>query len=300
MDEKTTMEITNDRLEEAIQEYIDDRTPERLGTVLNLLRPTKLYVPAMLMAPNQPLPCFLKSNTGEQYLAVYTTKEQIPEEPKSQALLCMPFPSCNSIVMKPELDIVGIVINPFSNNLVLRKELIAKLYEADQKAAKVKQVKMTPEQFHVFAKRQVEFGVLPKRLFTEGEEFVEKICGERETLVNEIFAEAYKATKLYSGTERDYAVMALDIAEDLTLIRIDLPDKGIVPQLCYRVYMTFNPTTKKAGYFTIEKSKEKNVRLLGQVDETGKHTDLGEAPVEGAELQRIMELARYEADGITS
>ena len=50
-----TMEITNDRLEEAIKEYAADRTKERLTTVLNLLRPTKLFVPAMLQAPDRPI-----------------------------------------------------------------------------------------------------------------------------------------------------------------------------------------------------------------------------------------------------
>lgn len=34
MEEKMTMEITNDRLEEAIKEYAADRTKERLTTVL--------------------------------------------------------------------------------------------------------------------------------------------------------------------------------------------------------------------------------------------------------------------------
>ena len=53
MEEKTTMEITNDRLEEAIKDYAADRTKEKLTTVLNLLRPTKLFVPAMLKAPDQ-------------------------------------------------------------------------------------------------------------------------------------------------------------------------------------------------------------------------------------------------------
>ena len=53
MEEKTTMEITNDRLEEAIKDYAADRTKEKLTAVLNLLRPTKLLVPAMLKAPDQ-------------------------------------------------------------------------------------------------------------------------------------------------------------------------------------------------------------------------------------------------------
>ena len=120
MDEKMTMEITNDRLEEAIKQYAAERTKENLTTVLNLLRPTKLYVPAMLKAPDQPTPCFLKNNKGEQFFVAYTSKEQMPEEPKSQALLFMPFQACNNIVVKPELELTGLVINPVSDNLVLK------------------------------------------------------------------------------------------------------------------------------------------------------------------------------------
>lgn len=301
MDEKMTMEITNDKLEEVIKEYAKERTKEKLIEVLNLLRPTKLFVPAMLKGPNQPIPCFVKNNEGQQFLVVYTSKEQIPPEPKSQAILSMPFPACNDLVVKPELKLAGMVINPFSDNLVLKTELIQKLHEADQKAAQTKQVKMTPEQFAAFVKKQVEFGIFPKRLFSEGEEFVEKLCNEKEALVNQIFAEGFKEPKLYPYSEEDYSVMALDIAADMTLIRVDLPEKGLVPPLCYRVYITFDPITKKAGYYTIEMTKEKDVRLLGEMGADGKHIDHGQAPVEGAELQKIMDLARYDGGaGITS
>lgn len=300
MDEKITMEITNDKLEEAIRVYANERTRETLSALLNLLRPTKLLVPAMLKAPNQPSPCFLKNNSGEQFLVVYTSKEQIPEEPKSQALLCMPFPSCNSIVVKPELNLTGMVINPFSDNLVLKTELIEKLHEADVKAGQMQKIKMTPEQFHVFMKKQIQLGILPKRLHTEGEDFVKQLCDEKESFVNEIFAATYKDAKLYPYTENDFSVMALDIAEDLTLIRIDMPQKGMAPTLCYRVYITFDPTTKKCGYYTIEMTAEKGVHRLGQIMPDGRREDLGEAPVEGAELQKIMDLARFDENQITS
>ena len=136
MEEKTTMEITNDRLEEAIKDYAADRTKEKLTAVLNLLRPTKLLVPAMLKAPDQPTPCFLKSGAGEQYFVVYTSKEQMANAPKSQALLSMPFPACNSVAVKPELNLSGMVINPFTDNLVLKIALIQKLHDADEKMAK--------------------------------------------------------------------------------------------------------------------------------------------------------------------
>lgn len=300
MEEKMTIEITNDKLEEAIQVYAAERNKENLSAVLNLLRPTKLLVPAMLKAPDQPTPCFLKNSSGEQFLVVYTSKPQIPKEPKSQAILSMPFPACNNIVVKPELKLTGMVINPFSDNLVLKTELIQKLHEADQKMPQMKQIKMTPEQFQVFVKKQVEFGVLPKHLFSEGEEFVQKLCDEREDLIHEIFAAAYKETKLNPYTQKDYSVMALDIAEDLTLVRVDLPERGLVPSLCCRVYITFNPKTKKAGYYTIEITAEKDVRLLGEILPDGKRAEHGTAPVEGAELQKIMDLARYQSGELTS
>ena len=51
-----TMEITNDRLEQAIKEYATEHTKEKLTEVLNLLRPTKLLVPAMLQAAIQSSP----------------------------------------------------------------------------------------------------------------------------------------------------------------------------------------------------------------------------------------------------
>lgn len=293
MEEKTTMEITNDRLEEAIKDYAADRTKEKLTAVLNLLRPTKLLVPAMLKAPDQPTPCFLKSGTGEQYFVVYTSKEQMANAPKSQALLSMPFPACNSVAVKPELNLSGMVINPFTDNLVLKIELIQKLHEADEKMAKQpKQIKMTPQQFQAFVKNQTEFSVIPKRLYTEKAEFVQKLCDEKEAFVNELFAAAFKEPKLYPYTEDDYSVMALDISEDLTLISVDLPDKGLVPPLCYRIYITYNPLKDEAHYYTIEMTKEKDVRLLGGVTEDAKHVSYGNAPVEGAELQEIMNLAK--------
>ena len=58
--------------------------------------------------------------------------------------------------------------------------------------------------------------------------------------------------------------------------------------------------TKKAGYYTIEMTAEKEVRALGQILPDGRHESLGEAPVEGAELQKIMDLARYDGTEMTS
>lgn len=101
-----------------------------------------------------------------------------------------------------------------------------------------------------------------------------------------------KEQKLYPYSEKDYSVMALDIAEDMTLIRIDMPERDMAESLCYRVYITYDPQKDIVSYFTIEKTADKEVRRLGGVCEDGRHADYGDAPVEGAELQRIIDLAR--------
>ena len=299
MDNKVTMEITNDKLEAVIKEYHSERTQEKLAEVLNLMRPTKLLVPAMLKGEGQPEPCFLRNDKGDQFLAVFTSKSQIPAEPKAQAILSMPFPVCNSIVANDANKLLGMVINPFTDNLILSKELVKRLHEADKKMGQPQQIKLTQEQFQVFVKKQVEFGVLPKRLFTEKETFVNKLFEEKETLINQIFTEVYKEPKLNPFKEDDYSVMALNIAEDLKLVRIDFPQEGIVAPLCYRVYITFDPITKKAGYYTVEKMAEGNECLLGGFGEDGKHISYGIAPVEGAEMDRVIALART-VDEITS
>lgn len=292
IDKKITMEITNDKLEAEIQAYLKEPAKERLSVVLNLLRTTRLFVPAMLKAPNQPIPCFLKNAKGETFFPIYTGKDKIPEEPKSQAILSLPFQVCNEMVVKAQMNLIGMVINPFHENLLLKKELVEKLHEADKKAVQMQQQKLTPEQFHILAKRQAEFGILPKRLFAEKESFVNQICDEKEAFINQIFESVYQDGKNYPYSEDDYSVMALEIGPDLTLIRIDFPEKDIVPPLCFRVYITYDPIAKKAGYYTIEKMPEPNKRLLGGFAEDGSHINYGEAPVEGAEIDRIITLAR--------
>ena len=116
------------------------------------------------------------------------------------------------------------VINPFTDNLVLKIELIQKLHEADEKMAKQpKQIKMTPQQFQAFVKIRQNFSVIPKRLYTEKAE-LKKLCDEKEAFVNELFAAAFKEPKLYPYTEDDYSVMALDISDNSDTYPRDLPD----------------------------------------------------------------------------
>ena len=84
-------------------------------------------------------------------------------------------------------------------------------------------------------------------------------------------------------------MMALNIRENLLLVRVDLPKPEEKTQLCRRIYITLQDE-QKVQYFTIERGKKKKERYLGGVDAEGKHIAYGEAPVESAEIQRILDL----------
>ena len=201
---------------------------------------------------------------------------------------------CNGIVANDNFTLKGMVLNPYTDNLILKTELIKRLYEADQELAKqmkLRQQNISPAQYAEGLLRQVEYKSLPGRLYAEGDDFVKRLCDEKEALIYGIFSDASVAGRGNPYKESDFAVMALDISSELTLIRIDMPGKAEHAPFCYRVYVTFNPVSKRAGYYTIEKFPDQKGRRLGTVDADGRHADMGEAPVEGIELQEIIERA---------
>ena len=291
MENKQIPNVSNEKVEEAIKEYAKERTKDNLSKVVNLLRPSGLFVPAMINEEKKPVPFFLKNSEGDQYLAVFTSRDQASEDVKQKAVMIMPFTVCNGIVANDQFGLKGMVINPYTDNLILKTELVKQLHEADvqlSKNMKNRKENMSPEQQVQYMRNQIEFGVMPGRLFTDGEVFIEELCKKKEAAVSELFEKAFHENNPFG--KNDFAVMALTISATLMLVRIDLPEGKKVSPYCCRIYLTWNPQTKEAGYYTIETIPDHKGRRLGSMDVNGKHTDLGEAPVEGVEMQRILEL----------
>lgn len=292
MEKKQMPNIANEKVEEAIREYAKERTKDNLSRVVNLLRPTSLYVPAMINEEKRPVPYFLKNSEGDPYLAVFTSPEQASEDVKKKAVMLMPFTVCNGIVSNDQFALMGMVINPYTDNLILKTELVRQLHEADLKLAqrmKTQKENMSPDQYVQYMRNQIEFGVMPKRLFDEGAAFVDELCEKKEEALNGIFEKGFRENNPFGRS--DFAVMALTISSSLMLVRIDMPAGKKPAPYCVRVYITWNPESREGGYYTIESIPDKKEHRLGSIERDGKHTDLGEAPVEGLELQKIMELA---------
>ena len=302
------------KAEQLIQIYKEDMVKDNLRALLHQLQKTMFIIPAMLPKDvnkeelqkiavesgegvvklpegTRPVPCILTNKDGATFFPVYTSQTHIPKEPKFDVLMNMPFKSCYTLALSESLKAEGIALNPFTDNLLLKRELLEAIRKDDANAAaQGKQMKITPEQFKMMMRQRAEFHDLPLRAYQEGAAFVHQLSDEREALINEIYKNAYQKPELYPYEESDFAVMSLNISEDLLLVRVDLPPVKVPAQLCYRIYITLNPKNEEIHYFTIENGREKGERNLGGIDSEGKHVEYGEAPVEGAELQRVMDL----------
>lgn len=292
MDPKMSMDIRNDEIEKLMEEYAKENTADNLNKLVRQVHFSRMLVPANLNDKAQPIPCFIKNKDGELYMPIYTCKEQIPAEPKSPAILNMPYLSVNTMALKKELNVAGIVINPFSHNLIFKKQLIEKIdaiEKARKIAPKVQKIQMTPQQYAAFERRQYEMVFLPSKLFAEGMAFVDKLCERKEEYLDELFEESYQQKRLYPYLPEEFSVMVMGISDILTIIRVDFPTRDMAQGCCTRAYISWDKEKESARYFGIEAVGPKQT-ILAEIDAQHKHISHGEAPVEGAELQMIIDL----------
>ncbi|MCR5467976.1 MAG: SseB family protein [Lachnospiraceae bacterium] len=317
------------KAKELISIYRNDKSQKNLDALINQLLRTPVEVPGMLppsvnreeliekakqgafKMPSdvKPLPCFLKNDDGVLFLPVYTHKTEVPREPKFDVLMGLPFAACLAFATAGENPPEGIVLNPFSDNLVIKRPLIDNIKKfTDAQAAKLNEIKknggqtvqVSRDQFEVMMLQRSEFHDLPKQLFEGGMEFMDKLCDEKESLILEVVRKSFKNENLCPYAKNDFDVMALNINPELLLVRVDMPEPKLKAQWCHRVYFTINPNSGESHYYTIENGKEKNSHNLGEISKELVHSDHGEAPVEGAELQYIMDLASGNFDEIKS
>ena len=301
----------NTELEKMMKVYLEERSIENLNIVLSGLRFAHLFVPAVfpegtdlsfmkniehgtrfqLPKDVQPVPSILKNAKGEKYLPLYTRKERIPKDQKFHTILEVNFRGSYLVALKEDSKIEGLAINPFDENILLKNALLEKLKAQDDKMiAQQKVINISPEQYFDLLRKGLEFQAIPRMFFADPAKFTDEFCKEKEKFIYDLYVNAFPKKPEAPFEETDFEFMALNVREDLLLIRVDLPEKGLNSGLCHRIYLVWNENAKKAYYFTIEKTPKKEERAMGRVDEDGKRIDCGEAPVEGAEIQRILDI----------
>lgn len=297
-DPDLTIDVKNEEAEKQIDLYLKEKTGENLNKLIEILRTRRVLVPANLNEEQKPVPCLIQSPENGMFLPIYTSKEQIPQEPKSAAVVNMPFLAVNNMVFQQDEKVSGIVINAFTQNLIFKKALVEKIEEVEKKrkeaAAQPKKMQLTQEQYLLFERKQFEFGFLPKRFFEQGREMLDELCEKKEEYIDSFFEECYQQKRMYPYLPEDFSVMVMDMDSQL-IVRVDLPTRDMGVPSCFRVYFAWNEEKQEGRYFTIERTQEPGKHLLGEFKKDWKHVDYGASPAEGAELQRVLDIIRQTA-----
>lgn len=303
--------LDNSQLESAAAEFAQDRQKDKYTRVMEILEKATVLVPAMppqgldeetqrLMKEGKSVqlpkdakitPCLLRKDTGEQALPIFTSTLQIPQDKRSPALLSMPFNTCLSMVMENQSDVETMVLNPFTHNMVLSKEILEVAVKRRDMLGRSKQIKVTEKQFGQLVHNRMALSLLPKYLFENSEEGLRRLQHEEGTLLLQFYRESYPENMRASlaVAPNNFSVMVLNVTEDMQITRIDMPNNTEKKGMCYRVYTVWLHKTRELFYYTLEKTEQGN--YIGKVTSDGNHELVEPAPDNGAEIEAVMNLA---------
>ena len=295
--------LHNEELEAAVKDFKADQTKEKMLKIMTCLEkatvmqpgalpkgmdPQKIQeliragqngkVPVRMTNQTKPAPIVLKNDKGEQFFAVFTGKGQIPENQRFPAMMYLPFKECAKMAAKKESGLAGIVLNPFTDNLVL--------HMAGLEALKEKHSQLSVED-------RIARDGLSGRFYQDKAAFMEKIGGGKEDFAVECYAEAYRNLSgekaAFPYRRDDFGVITMNISDTLHMTRISLAEGGSIKGACLSVFCCHNPKTDEGIYYLILRGAKGQRNRLFTVDERGVCSELGEAPEEGSELFELME-----------
>ena len=237
------------------------------------------------------MPCMLRKENGEQVFPMFTSIPQIPKDKKSPAVVAMPFFSCVAMVTGKQVQAETIVLNPFTHNVVLPKEIVEVADKRRNAVQQTRTVRMTEKQFQDLVHNRVVMHLLPKYLFTQKEEGLVILQKEEGDFILQFYRETYPEGRkdAVAVNPEDFSVMTLNLTDNMQMTRIDMPAETVRKGLCYRAYAVWMRDTAEILYYTFEKTEEGN--MIGKITPEGQHELIESAPDNGAEIEAVMQLA---------
>lgn len=237
--------------------------------------------PQKIPAGANPQPCVLEHANGKRYLAIFTSEKQKNENekaPKFPITLNLPFENCVGLI-RSNSKIDGAVINPFTHNVI---------FHVQENAPQNQPVQVTVEQFHHLSRQKMEAFYLPKSLFEKKAELFDKLRDEQGVCLKELYEDVYDTEIACPYVAEDFEFMCLNISEELSILRITMPEKYTAIGTCPCVIVGFNSKEDKIWYYGIVIAKGK--AQLHQRLADGTDVNLGDAPAEGSELSTVLDL----------
>lgn len=302
--------LDNTQLESAVAEFVQDRQKDKYARIMELLETSMVLVPSMhpqgldeetqglmregktVQLPEEAkiIPCLLSKENGEHALPVFTSSAQIPQDKRSPVVLAMPFRSCLSMVMTNQDNVNIMVLNPFTDNIVLPKEILEVASNRLNAAKQTKTIQVTKKQFQQLLHNRVVLHQLPLYLFAHKEEGLRRLQNEEGAFLIQFYKESFPEGSEAPLAEalKELSILTLNISEDVQITRVDMPAGTEKKGMCYRVYVVWMKKTQEMRYYTLEKTEQGN--YFGQITSGGKHELVEPAPDNGAEIEAVMNL----------
>jgi hypothetical protein len=308
------LEINNQALEDAMALLTQEKNKENMAKFMGVLAGARVLVPAEFPknmdketigrlvrgekfekgeAPRM-FPMIVQNPQGDRFAPAFTSRKHIPEDQNYQAILNVPFEEVLRVSSDEKLNLKGILLNPSTDKMVLHPQFIDAMKKLKAAAPKTREIKMTKEQFQVFARKNTEWGIIPKSVFTQKADFMKRLDEERADCIAAMYRQPYGDKIPCPYTEKDFDVMVLNISEEVCVASIELPEKLAAPQNALGIYIIWNPTNDDMHYFLLEKGQPDQDNVLSCVTPDGKHQELQTAPPTGSELTAILQLLEEE------
>lgn len=289
--------MSRESLEEAMNAFLKEQNQETQAAMLKEFSAYSFFVPGVfpqgtdlsdlraklpgnkirLPQDKRPFPAVIRNNEGEYFVPAYLAQNEVKGEPKPQVIMQMPF-SVIAGLAAGNPNVAGIAINPFKQNILLRRTALQRL---SQKPGFVKATDPVTA-----ARRRMETEIFPKAFFADPAGFTAALEKEEGEYLLNLLPEQEK--KLLSYQADQFSCMALNIKDDLTLIRLDLPKGKEKTVYARRAYLLFKEESKACAWYTVETGA--GAERIMETKADGVRLDLGEAPTEGVEINRMMEL----------
>lgn len=320
---KEALNINGGPLEAVMKAYVAEKSPQHMAAFIEALNRSRFLVPIEFpnklsqdiverlkkgeqVSPEEMpkmFPILLKNKDGVHFAPAFTSKEQLPKEHNYMGIMPVGFADILRVSRVKEYNIKGIILNPATDKVILADQMLdlmekvvkgaditAVMEEAGFGKVQKKTLSMTVEQFHVFARRNVELGLLPKLAFQNKDQMVDTLEKKGPEFLFELYKGMYRANVPYPYTEQDFDVMTLQIRDDLTISSIVFPTKHSGAGACTSGYVVWNPQTEQMRYYAVEKAKDAEASRLIQVTPDGKLQMIAEAPAPGSEMYTIIEI----------
>ena len=319
---KEALNINGGPMEAALKAYMSDKSPQNMAVFIEALSKSRFLVPVefpkklseevtekikkgVRLTPQEVpkmLPILLQNNQSDHFAPAYTSKEQLPKEHNYMAIMPVTMGDIVRITQIEAYKIKGILLNPNTDNVILGDKMV-KLLDKVVKGAEItkvleeegigpvqkQKISMTIEQFHSFARRNVELGMLPKLAFENPAKFFETVDSQGKNMLLTLYKGMYKANVPFPYKESDFDIMSLQIRDDMIITSFGFPAQNLGAGACSSGYVVWNPQTEALRYFAVEKADKGQPSRLVEAASNGKLQIIKEAPSTGSEMFEIIE-----------